>query len=172
MTILYTDGGVIQKNPSLYGGTWAYVLVKNDDETIVKMDSGVVTRAEMGTPVTNNQMEYLAVIRGLLAVPTPQYLKEIRSDSNVTLGRFFKQWSVTNIPKWMIEERKLALKYYDKQAWSNSLTMKYTLLAGHPTEEQLRTGIGKNGNPVSKWNVLADKLCNDEAYEFLQNLGE
>ena len=171
MSILYADGGVINKNPSPYGGTWAYVLVDDDDETILKQDSGSVSRAEMGTLVTNNQTEFLAVVRGLLAAADYD-LKEVRSDSNVTLGRFFKSWSVTNIPDWILEERQEALKHYNTRAWTNCLMLKYTLLDGHPTEAQLETGIGKRGHPVSKWNVLADKLCNDEAWEFLQNLGD
>ena len=172
MTILYADGGVINKNPSPLGGTWAWVLVSDDDKMLLDSDSGYITKAEIGGDVTNNQMEFLAVVRGLLNIREPHKLKKVCSDSNVTLGRLFKDWSITNIPDWILEERNKALKNYDTRAWSNGLMLDYVLLAGHPTEYQLRTGIGKNGNPVSRWNVLCDKMCNDEAWEFLQNYGE
>lgn len=172
MSILYADGGVINKNPSPLGGTWAWVLVDDKDFAVIERDSGYVSRSEIGSDVTNNQMEFLAVIRGLLNITNPQALKEVRSDSNITLGRIFRDWSITNIPDWILEERKRAFKNYDTKAWSNCLMLKYTLVQGHPTDDELRAGIGKKGRPVSKWNVLADKLCNDEAYEFLQNYGE
>lgn len=172
MSILYSDGGCINRNPSPYGGTWAYVLVDDDDETIIQTAHGYVPRSHMDGDVTNNQMEFHAIIHGLLRIPNPENLKEVRSDSNITLGRIFKDWSITNIPDWILEERKLALKRYKTRNWTNMLMLKYTLLDGHPTQAQLEAGIGKREHPVSKWNVLCDKLCNDEAQEFLQNLGE
>lgn len=172
MTILYADGGVINKNPSLLGGTWAYVIVSDNDKVIIKKASGVVTKAEIGTPVTNNQMEFLAVVRGLANVYDPSELKEVRSDSNVTLGRIFKDWSITNIPDWILEERNQAVKRYKKKGWSNGLEVKHTLLSGHPTAIQLESGVGRNGHPVSIWNVWCDKMCNEEAWEFLNNYYE
>jgi len=167
MSILYADGGVIQKNPSEIGGTWAYIIVDDDDETILYRDSGVVTRAEVGVPVTNNQMEFLALVRGLLGhTSLSAHLTEVRSDSNISLGRLFKGWSITNIPQWMIDEWKTALKHYDTKVWTNCLMMKHTLLDGHPTKSQLANGFGKRGHPVSKFNVLCDRMCNEEAQEY------
>jgi hypothetical protein len=41
----------------------------------------------------------------------------------------------------------------------------YRHVDGHPTASQLKLGIGKRGNPVSKWNVMADELCNKASME-------
>lgn len=169
MSILYADGGVIQKNPSEIGGTWAYVIVDDDDETVLYQDSGIVTADEAGTPVTNNQMEFLALIRGLSGnLTVSQTLREVRSDSKISLGRLFSGWSITNIPQWMIDEWKAVLKHYDTKVWSNCLMMKHTLLDGHPTDGQLEKGTGKRGHPVSKWNVMCDRMCNEEKENYFE----
>ena len=37
----------------------------------------------------------------------------------------------------------------------------FVLLDGHPTAEQLASGIGKRGHPVSIHNEYCDWLCNE-----------
>jgi ribonuclease HI len=165
MSILYADGGVIGANPSSVGGTWAYVLVHNDDETILEQDSGVITLEVMETPCTNNQMEFYAILRGMIAA-NPNTLTMVCSDSNVSLGRFFKGWSITNIPEWMLEMYRGIKRMYHTNSFTGAIKMKYTLIDGHPTLAQLKSGIGKRGHQTSKWNVLVDRLCNDEAHDY------
>jgi len=162
---LYTDGGVIQKNPSPIGGTWAWVLTGDDDQ-IIDQDSGVVSADENGGPVTNTQMELYAIIQGLLKVRNPSALKHVYSDSNVSLGRVFKGWSLNNIPSGMIRLLGLAKERYP---WIQ-VKVQHTLLDGHPTKAQLEAGIGKRGHPVSKWNVLCDKMCNEAGAEYVKRL--
>lgn len=57
MLTLYADGGVLDKNPSTRGGTWAWYL-----SPLVK-DYGI----EYG-PTTNNKMEFYAILLGLEAL--------------------------------------------------------------------------------------------------------
>ena len=158
---LYTDGGVIQKNPSSIGGTWAYCMVKWDG-TLLYEDYDVVRPSKFSAGVvTNNQTELLAVIRGLQTVHRDQVI-HIYSDSEITLGRLFKGYAMENIPAWMVEELDAEIKRLHLFR-----KFKYTLLSGHPTKAQLETGIGKRGHPVSEWNKRADTLCNRVAQEHL-----
>lgn len=170
---LYTDGGVIDKNPSPIGGTWAWVLVDKDNETVIDSKSGAfqpgVFRMYPNGPryetVSNNVTEMVAMLKGLRAVPlnTPFI---VYCDSMITLGRIFRKWRWRGMPP-LIEK-----------VWFASITEKMNLdkikniqLAGHPTEAQLASGVGRHGYVVSKWNVLCDLRCR-EAGELMPRLPE
>ena len=169
MSILYADGGCIGSNPSPIGGTWAYVLIHNDGETILKQDSGVITAEEMECPCTNNQMEFYAILRGMINA-NPNRLKMVCSDSNITLGRFFKGWSITNIPTWMLKSFREMKLLYNTNPFTGAIKMKYTLIDGHPTKDQLENGFGKRGHITSKFNVLCDQMCNDAGIKYLKKV--
>jgi len=158
---LYTDGGVIGKNPSPYGGTWACVLTFNDRK--LWEYSGYITPDQVDFPknvVTNNQTELFAVLEGLSYL-LHNHVVQICSDSNVTLGRVFRGSSFNNIPDWMISCLDVQIKRLIH--WKK---FSYQLMNGHPTQKELEAGIGKRGYPVSKWNVLCDKLCQEQAEEY------
>lgn len=154
---LFADGGVIEKNPSRMGGTWAWIQVGEDDNQVA-CGYGVITPAEarMET-VSNNLTELLALLYGLERLPV-EFRGIVASDSQVSLGRLFMGWQWKNIPPWMHE------KYQDARKrlpfWND---IQYVLLDGHPTRAQLAAGVGKRGHPVSRWNVLCDKLCSQAA---------
>jgi ribonuclease HI len=143
---LYTDGGVILKNPSLIGGTYAYVLIQ--DDKIKAQDSGVYTPEDMetsGVGVTNNQTELLAILSGVeWAQSKGWHIRCLYSDSQVTLGRLYQGWSLKNIPYWMVQ-------------WKNELahviqTIPYQLVKGHAD---------------NVWNNKCDELCQEAAKTFL-----
>ena len=46
---LYCDGGVIGKNPSLIGGTWAYLTLVNNQ--LIYKEKGSVTPKDAGDTV-------------------------------------------------------------------------------------------------------------------------
>lgn len=161
MLRLYTDGGVILKNPSPIGGTFAWVIVINDK--VVDSEVGVITPIEMMTDlVTNNQTELLAAIHGLHNIAGMEKDVIVHSDSSTTIGRVFKKFPFNNIPDWMV----MLLKREQKRL-EHFRTFRYVQLDGHPTKQQLAQGFGKRGNPVSKWNVLCDQMCNDAAQKYL-----
>lgn len=139
---LYTDGGVIVRNPSIYGGTYAYILVKGSK--VIHKQSGVFVPSDMkGLIVTNNQTELAAVLLGLQYAQEQELsVNEVVSDSKVTLIRVFRKWSHTNVPQWMTDIKE-----------SLSLTGIYgTFVKGH------------NGD---KFNEMADKMCDTEHRNFL-----
>lgn len=144
---LYADGGVISRNPSLYGGTYGFVLVHRNK--VVYKQSGTYTPQDMGTDkVTNNQMEMIAILLGLQYAQNAGYkVTAVISDSKVTLGRLFKGHSLTNIPTWLRELKDS----------TPILHIKPELVKGHA------------GN---KWNELADWLCKCEAIWYHESKGK
>lgn len=149
---VYADGGVIGRNPSEIGGTWAWCHIGEDD-TIIASGSGIIRPADVGLPaITNNLTEYAALVRGIMRLPHGDWDGHIYSDSRITLGRLFEGWKTEGIPEvwtgWA--------EYYVKRLHH---PVQWTLLDGHPTQAQLAAGTGKRGNPVSKWNAWCDKEC-------------
>lgn len=153
--LLFVDGGVIGRNPSEIGGTWAARLIYADQ--IVDEQSGVITPQQAGLPaITNNLTEMAALVKGLRMLPS-NWRGVICSDSQITLGRAFDGWRWAGIPDWLYR----AFGYQVKRLvhWEK---IDCVLLAGHPTKAQLAEGT-KNGLPVSIHNVAVDRLCKEQA---------
>ncbi len=152
----YCDGGVIGKNPSDQGGTWAYVLVGPDGMEITRA-SGVVLASEIGMDVTNNYTELWAAFEMMRALPAGWTGKAI-TDSFITLCRMRNRKAKMNgIPE------KLQKVFRAEVSRVNAGGVTFELVKGHPTRNQLANGIG------SKWNVLCDRLCTKQAEDFAMN---
>ena len=165
MSDLYCDGGVIGRNPSELGGTWAFCIVENNVRKVES--SGYITPDMAVTEViTNNLTEMLALLKGLAELPK-DWSGTVYSDSQVTLGRAFEGWKWKNIPMWMhatYQEQRARLVNWDR--------IEYTLLQGHPTRAELSRGIGSRGYPVSIHNQWCDKRCGEMAVKFMGVRGE
>ncbi len=154
---LFADGGVVRKNPSPLGGTWAWCHVDDAGES-VEHQSGIVTPAEVGTPaVSNNQTELIAVVRGLAELP-PGWRGTVYTDSYVTLCRITKGERFEGIAAELEREARQLRR---------SRTFAVVLLGGHPTRLDLARGRRADGLPVSPHNVFCDKACTRQAQEFL-----
>lgn len=154
---VYADGGVIQKNPSAIGGTWASCHVDGHGQRIWSA-SGVILPEQVGGEVTNNQTEFYALLMGLEA--TPMYWSgQACSDSRVTLLRFFYSGALRGIPEgWQRRMGRLLERLRNVEP---------VQLDGHPTRAQLAAGVGKRGQKVSEFNVWCDLQCGEEARKFL-----
>jgi ribonuclease HI len=163
MNALFADGGVISKNPSSIGGTWAFRIISKD--VVVCERSGVITPLQADLPtITNNLTEMLALVRGLQTLClTPKWTGVIYSDSQITLGRVFEGWKWTGIPAWLHKEYQSARS--GLLCWDE---IQHVLLSGHPTKAQLEAGTGSGGRPVSIHNVWCDKACGEEAKKFME----
>ena len=157
---VYVDGGCVKSNPSRIGGTWAVVALRPED---IQDDphwtaSGSVTPAQIGMEtVSNNVAELIAAIEALERLPD-KWTGTLYTDSKVTMLRLTVPGTKMNGVPLAIEERlKKALLR------TPLLQSQVVLLNGHPTKKELESGIGKRGLPTSKWNVLADSLCGEEA---------
>jgi hypothetical protein len=164
----YADGGVIGRNPSLVGGTWAWCHVSTDLRVVadpylylVQRGSGLLLPEKVGgIPVSNNHSEYYALARCLKELPEG-WSGTVYSDSQITLGRFFLGWRHENVPPaWEAHMRALLARLGE---------VKWVLLDGHPTRAQLAAGKGKRGNPCSSFNVWCDSQCTRQAREMGQS---
>jgi len=161
--LMCADGGIIGKNPSKLGGTWAYVLVLPSGETIIK--GGVILPNQLGVEkVTNNQTEMYALLMGLAGLPR-DFTGIVMSDSMVSLGRLFLGYKWNNIPPVIHSKFREVCDHL--RNWEY---MSHTLLDGHPTKAQLEAGYGKRGNPVSIYNVMCDNLCRQYSKDFMKGL--
>ena len=154
---LYTDGGLLGMNK--HGGTWAWVGVKNGYRVfeacgrILNTDSVIIT---------NNHTEQIAICLALEAMPDG-WSGTVYSDSKIALGRVFENWATKNLPRSIILRSQTALKRLG--------TVKYELLQGHPTESDLKLGIGKKRlYPVSIHNVRCDQLCEYQRKEYYDTI--
>lgn len=157
---VYADGGVVGRNPSPKGGTWAYLHLDAGGNMVANR-CGVVTPERDGAglaTISNNFTELWAALLGLEALPDG-WAGTLYTDSEVTRGRLVNaRPSFTNIPE-CVQERVVRVK-----ARLGPFTA--VLLSGHPTQEQLARGTGKGGRPVSRWNVLCDQICTRLAAKF------
>lgn len=154
---IYADGGVIKKNPSPYGGTWAWCGVDELGNRVIE-SSGVFEPVK--NPVTNNWSEQVAITRALEFMPAG-WSGTVYSDSMIALGRVFDGWRLKNLPSAIARRSAIALARLG--------TVKPSLLQGHPTRKDLETGVGKKrGYPVSVHNVWADKECGRVGREFME----
>lgn len=157
---VYTDGGVIKKNPSAIGGTWAWCAVDAEGNRVAQA-SGVVP-APLGRTVSNNHTEQIALVKAMEALPEG-WSGRFYSDSQVALGRVFLNWATNNLPKNIIERTNAARLRLGKCDWR--------LLQGHPTKAELEAGWGvKRELPVSVHNVWCDKACTREAKAYMERL--
>lgn len=171
---IYTDGGVIRRNPSPIGGTWAWVAVNSLDD-IVAQASGVVpaplnignvyTKQLESRSVSNNVMEFWAVVEALEFLPFG-WSGYVYSDSLITLNRVFGNTAWTMLPP------DLTKRCYRALTRMGSITP--VLVSGHPTRAELRAGYTLDGKrrPVSYRNVLCDKLCREAGEAYLKQLAQ
>lgn len=158
MVSLYCDGGVIGRNPSSVGGTWAWVHVADDGRTRTCSDSGSVTPIDVGLPtVTNNLTELLAAVRGLESLPD-EWDGTVYTDSMITKHRLTGSRKFVGIPEWLVERLRFVQARLGQY--------RVVLLGGHPTVADLARGSRSDGTPVSPHNAFVDRLCGEESQRF------
>ena len=156
---VYSDGGVIQRNPSPIGGTWAWCAVDKHNTRIAHASG--VTPAPYEDTISNNVMEFIAAVRALESLPDG-WTGTLYSDSQVTLGRLCQGWKLTGLPLGWIQRGSAVIQRLG--------TITPILLQGHPTKADLERGIGaKRGYPVSEHNVWCDQACQAVARQYLES---
>lgn len=156
---VYTDGGVIGRNPSSHGFTWAAVLLDSDSEHVVM--SGVVTPRDVGlTSVENNMAETVAIVMALEALPAG-WSGTIYTDNLNSLRRA----DTKRLGKGSRFNASLSGRFYE--AVRRCPDVSYRLVIGHPTRKE-KADPHANWSP---WNVLADTFCCAEAYRAKKVIG-
>lgn len=144
---VYCDGGVVGKNPSDLGGTYAWCWVDKGGNRVLE-SSGV---CHFGEPVTNNVSELVAMLDCLQNLPSG-WSGKVYSDSLITIGRVFYGWKANGVPKCLLDGLERGTERLGK--------LTPILLDGHPTKKELAANRGHRGHPVSIHNVWCDKECN------------
>jgi ribonuclease HI len=152
MIDLFTDGGLLSRNPSRLGGTWAWVAV--EDGVRLRHDSGTVFCMKGLPQVTNNQTEFVAALKGLEAM-SDGWDGTLYTDSRVTYDRIRRG----HAPNLFNTRRRFA------DAVKRLGGFQVALIAGHPSKDDLLRGCKENGTPVSAHNAFVDDLCSKRAYE-------
>lgn len=150
---VYCDGGLVGRNPSDIGGTWAWCGVDKDGNRIVE-ESGFVA-ATATRKVTNNHTEQIAICKALEALPDG-WSGTVYTDSNCALKRVFRGATTYNLPRNIKARCAAAVRRLGR--------IEAVLLEGHPSKADLERGYGKKHDlPVSEHNVWCDKACTREA---------
>lgn len=175
---VYSDGGVVGRNPSATGGTWAYccIGIEYGAERIRAAASGLITPGSLRHPhpvISNNFTELYAAVRAVEAavhelgwdgVPPKEIPQRERivlyTDSQVTQFRMTESASFKNVPGWL-EQSAVRVRRYCK---------KVVLLGGHPTKEELAAGRDSRGLLTSKWNCWCDRQCRELATQIWHSI--
>lgn len=162
---IYCDGGVCGSNPSLIGGTWAWVGTDVNDIPIIEMYGFVPT--PIGGSISSNVTEEIAIVKALEFMPDG-WSGKVMSDSEIALGRVFSNWKTKGLPRNVILRRKAAVDRLGE--------IKPVLLKGHPTKADIARGYYSKEvkvhtttgpvqevktRPISIHNVRCDDLCNE-----------
>jgi ribonuclease HI len=177
--MLFTDGGCIGRNPSIHGGTWAYIILNahTTPRTLAvpatppnpRIKSGVVwpkggkiiesaefeeiEQSFFDRPyVTSNLTEFYAALTGIHELYRRDYRKiQLFTDSEVTASRLTgEKAAMKGLPANLVNHWREI---------QSSLALDILLLQGHPTKIELEAGVGKSGRVVSVWNKHCDTEC-------------
>lgn len=168
---VYCDGGLISRNPSHIGGSWAFVAVDENRHFLYSCADVIVFNKEQrqkGIFITNNTTETIAICKALEYLPYG-WEGTIVSDSECALTRLVGNPKFQGCPGNVINRFKQARERLGR--------LSIIQVSGHPDDKDLqgvngychKTGlplgrkIDKNGNPfpVSMWNEYCDILCGE-----------
>ena len=158
--LLFCDGGVIAKNPSTYGGTWAWTLLDAHRKRVA-YDSGVIIPNDWGRKsISNNFAELYAAIVALEAMPNG-WRGILHTDSLVTVYRLERG----------VEPHKVHRNLTKRlDALTKNRKWKVSHIGGHPNKKALADGVDKRGLPVHEANVFCDQECKRQAELFMKRL--
>ena len=167
---IYTDGGVVKKNPSVLAGTWAWCWVDSLGKRTC-WQSGVIEADERYPDgISNNITELAAALLALESAPAG-WSGCLCTDSEITARRIRLARSGSTLSSSVPMQLQRRLSWAINQVGNFSIQR----LAGHPNQQELAAGCKRNGDPVSEHNVFCDVQCTKEAKAWVtqrqQNLG-
>jgi hypothetical protein len=159
-------------NPSIRGLTWAWVLVDERDREVAR-DSGTIPCpivADGATwPAKSDLAEFYAVSRGLRALPAG-WRGEVATDNLLTIHRIWHCYPLRSLPPSLVRATAATTARLKR----TGAVLVPIHLKGHPTRAMLALGhdgtVEVAGTPVSPWNDLADKMCNEERRKYEEAL--
>jgi ribonuclease HI len=179
ISAIFCDGGVILRNPSEIGGTWAWCAVTQRGDHILEASGYLIpSTAPEGLAhfrmsdafITNNQTEFYAAMRGLETM-SAGWSGILASDSQITLKRverIMDGWTVPLPANWELRMSnaigrlgKIRLRHVPGHPTASDLARGYTI-------KQFR-GAGGKMEPrqvrVSRHQVWCDEQCRQLALD-------
>jgi ribonuclease HI len=152
MLHVYSDGGLMKRNPSPYGGAYAWCHVDPATNTRVRSQAAVVLPSHWRMPLlTNNVTELVAAVEGIMACPKGEEVW-LFTDNDVTKARLtHARAAMRGVPEDLQIKTDLARRHVELVA--------VVLVKGHPSSRELMLGKTKKGQPVSSHNVFVDREC-------------
>ena len=158
---LYSDGGVVEVNPSPVAGVWAWCATNSRGWRIIE-DGGFVLATD--GPISNNQMEWCAAMQALEAMPDG-WSGTLVTDSRNVLERLAYLTDHLGDTQTLVP-RNLPWQWYRRMVTSilrlGPLTFRH--VKGHPTAVDLKRGYtvdehGRRKHDVSDQQVWCDAEC-------------
>jgi uncharacterized protein YbdZ (MbtH family) len=163
VTSIYCDAGLIDRNPSPYGGTYCWRHVGPLGTGLI-YGSGYLFPADVGAEVVgNNLAEFYAVWQALRSLPDG-WSGKLYTDSRVAISWVWEpEGPVERLPDgWMTgccaELARLG-------------AIEPVRLKGHPSRKALAFGVASCGTRVSSHNKFCDTTCARLAREYKQQHG-
>jgi uracil-DNA glycosylase len=151
---LFTDGGCIANGKSNSKASWAYTIVRRDDE--IKYDYGIVEHSN-DSPPSNNRGELTAISKAIDAVGKVKNKIIIVSDSEYCI-KCLTIWSKTWLknPEKLKDKKNLDLILPARKKLDVMTNIEFKHINSHKAEPNKKTHdwfLWKN-------NDIVDKLCN------------
>jgi ribonuclease HI len=173
ISAIFSDGGLVGRNPSREGGSWAWCGVSKDGEHIREQSGYLLTKnatcpgyTRVGSDVvTNNDVEFWAALRALENMPDG-WSGVLASDSQITIQRLKDCRDGVVITAFRNEWYKRA-----SDAFKRLGTIKFVHVGGHPTQAQMADGQRENSDGtvtrVNRHQQWADDRCTElrKSYE-------
>ena len=156
---LFTDGGLVGKNPSSEAGTWAWCLVRPDGVRVESARGIVLPRQFGDDKISSNTTELVAAVFGLEHAGGAGIGKVSWYTDSKTTWRRLSSWGKKL--KWSGIPKDFKIRACAATAFMGG---RY-ILAGHPSKDQLIRGT-KNSVPVSPHNVFVDDLAKQAGADF------
>ena len=166
-TTLFSDGGVVEHNPSQIAGVWAWCAADQTGWRIIE-DGGFVLATD--GPISNNQMEWCAAMMALESMPNG-WTGTLVTDSRNVLDRLAYLRRHLGLPdNQVVVPRNLPWQWYRRMVTSllrlGEVNVRH--VKGHPTAADLKRGYtvsadGARKYDVSDQQVWCDAECNRQA---------
>lgn len=161
---VYCDGGMI---PSADAGTYAYCYVDAGGARIYEQAGYTFPSVEQ----SRYKVQYIDTGRVTSPISELVALCSAMEDLPITAQPVTVYCDCENALQWVFGNNRMKAVTLDLQfrvlevkkrlsVFPPIEDIRYVVLDGHPSKNQIETGIGKRGNPVSIHNVWCDDNCN------------
>jgi ribonuclease HI len=160
VTTLYSDGGVVETNPSPVAGVWAWCATDTTGWRIIE-DGGFFLATD--GPISNNQAEWCAAMLALEAMPDG-WGGTLVTDSKNVLDRLEYLRRHLGLPaSQVVVPRNLPWQWYRRMVTSllRLGDVSFRHVKGHPTAADLKRGFTLDADGVRKYEVSDQQVWCD-----------